>query len=442
MVYNLVAIQSRSLLAGVDFNLTPSVYVSEAGVEKVFDWRTGDYTAKVAADTSKGIVVASTLVPPSVGAWVASKYFDFDSRAFGGAGSAAILAIETVGGGVYRVGGGNPQPILPPNFTGTVVEYDGPIVPVNFYAESGVEPMAAKRAWKMQHAPNHAGQILSGFHIQSTMHGSGLNGPGNASVGMSISSVKKGAAIGAAAVGEIDSLYIVTRQGGPSPTSRQKSSDSAGILIDSTSYGNCGHGFGVEAAIRNIDPVSGTMLYSAQVQLGGMETNWAAFNADGSLNGNPLGVRFPFGFNAQLEKGSGGAAYIAQGPWAMSFTVNPVYEATPWFVAPGGTMVQGKASIRYFQRNVDGVFTLFKTDNATPFFRSDQNGNVYSMDKKVLGPRRTGWTPCNDTEDRSELVSSDYSQVDINTVSDGLLKLIRQFNSLKLDLREHGMIGE
>lgn len=441
-MYNPIAVFSRSELAGVNFNIYPTVYVSEAGVEKFFDWRAGDYTAKVAADTAKGIVVGSTISPPSVGAWVASKYFDFDSRAFGGSGGAAILAIETVGGGVYRVGGGLPHPTLPANFTGTVVEFDGPVVPVNFYAENGLEAMSAKRAWKMQHAPNHAGQILSGFHIQSTMHGSGLNGPGNASVGMSISSVKKNAALGTAAVGEIDSLYIVTRQGGPAPTSRQKSSDHAGILIDSTSYGNCGHGFGVEAAIRNIDPVSGAMLYSAQVQLGGMETNWAAFNADGSLNGNPLGVRFPFGFNAQLEKGSGGAAYIAQGPWAMSFTVNPVYEATPWFVSPGGTMVQGKASVRYFQRNINGVFSLVRADNATSFFQADQNGNIYSMDKKVLGPRRTGWAPCNDVEDRNELVSSDYSQVDINTVSDGLLKLIRQFNSLKLDLIEHGMIGE
>jgi len=358
-LYNLVAINTRVELASVDFNATPSVYVSEAGVEKVFDWRPGNYTSRVSADTAKGIVVASTIVPPSTGAWVSSRYFDYDTRPFGTSGSQAIAAIETVGGGVYRVGGGVPQPSLPPSYTGTVVEYDGPSVPINFFAESGEENKRAKRALKMQHTGPHIGQILSGFHIQSAVNGSGANGPNNASVGASISTVKKNAASASAAVGEIDGFYSVVRQGGPSPTNRNNSSDWSNCLLDSTGFGNCGHGFNIEGALRNYD-LNGNLLYQVQTQVGGLETNWAAYNADGSLTGNPMGVRYVYGFNAQMVTGQGDVAYLVEGSanWKSAFRVNAVEASAVFDIRNTGEFWQGSGANRIKHKHQSGAAVL------------------------------------------------------------------------------------
>lgn len=258
----------------------------------------------------------------------------------------AIAVVEAGGGGVVRIGGGAPQTGLPASFTGTTVEYDGPLISVNVYTENAQESKRAKRVWKQQHTGNHIGQSLSGFHIQSKITGSGRNGPSNADVGMSISSLKKSASSGAE-YGEIDGIYIVVMQGGPCPTSRNNSSDHAGILIDSSNYGNSGHGFAIESALRNFDS-SGNIIYQVQNQMGGIETNWGAFNPDGSLSGAPLGTRYVFGFNSQMVVGTGDVAYLVEGSakWKSAFRVNAMEADAVFDIRNTGEFWQGSGASR------------------------------------------------------------------------------------------------
>lgn len=344
LVYTVVA--TRAELKQVDITQFNTVYLQEAGREGWFNFRTGDYSARVAADSEEGVVIKADAIAATTGAWVREKYFDYDVQQFDSDGIAAVTAIEAIGGGVLRVGGGQAAPTLPTTYSGTVIDFDGPSVDVNFGATSGDENVVAKRAWKMMHTGPHPDEILTGFHIQSAITGSSKNGPASADVGLSISHIKKNAQSGATS-GEIDGQYIVVRQGGPTPTSRQTSSDHAGLLIDSASFGNPGHGFIIEGALSNLDS-AGNVLYSLQAQVGGIDTNWLGFNSDGTLSGTPLGTRYVFGFNAQMVVGQGDVAYLVEGSanWDSAFRVNATEASAVFDIRNNGEFWQGSGANR------------------------------------------------------------------------------------------------
>ncbi|MCM2455295.1 hypothetical protein HGO37_07860 [Rhizobium sp. CG4] len=449
LVFAVVA--TRSELKAVDTTQFNTAYLQEAGREGWFDFRNGNYAARVAADSQEGVVIKANAIAAISGAWVRSKFFDYDTRQFGGAGTAGIQAIETIGGGVYRVGGGVAGPILPATFLGTVVDYDGPLVDINFFAESGPEIRKAKRAWKMQHGGPHAGETLSGFHIQSTITGSGRNGPNNASIGQSISSVKKNAPSGAA-FGEVDGLYIVIRQGGPTPTSFNNSSDHSGILIDSSSYENCGHGFAIETALRNLDS-AGNVLYQVQTQMGGIQTNWAAFNPDGSLNGTPLGTRFSFGFNSQMLTGMGDVAYLVEGvaQWDRAFSVGSVKASASMYIGGDGTIAMGTSANRFFLRNQSGTLAMRNAADTADIFRVDQTSKLYLGSSQVITTRRTGWAASAGTPSRATFnadtavtfatASASYNQTEIQNLRNVLVLALQNIHAIRADLTTHGLIG-
>lgn len=350
-------VSTRASLKAIDTTKETCAILTELGREGTFIWRTGNYSSQISGDTQEGVFLKSDFSPSSSGAWVRENYNNYNFQNFTSI-SGAVTAVETSGGGVLHVLGGASAPSLPSSYTGTVIDYDGPLVDVNFYAESGLEDRQSKRAWKMQHTGPHIGKTLSGFHIQSTITGSGQNGPNNADIGQSISHVKKNAQSGAT-VGEIDGLYIVARQGGPAPTSRQASSDWAGILVDSSGFGNCGHGFAIETALRNLDS-AGNVLFQVQSQVGGIETNWAAYNPDGSLNGTPLGTRYVFGFNAQMVTGQGDVAYLVEGSanWTSAFRINSVEAIAVFDIRNTGEFWQGSGSNRIKHKHNAGAINL------------------------------------------------------------------------------------
>ena len=350
-----LVVDTVTTLKTVNPNVHNSVYLQQAGREGMFNFVPGDFTARVAGDSQEGVIIKANMIAANAGAWVRENYSRYNIQNFN-TGAGAVTAIEVIGGGVLRVGGGVTPPTLPTAYTGTIIEYDGPVVDINFYNESGLEGRQSKRAWKMQHTGPHIGQSLSGFHIQSTATGSGRNGPGNADIGTSVSLVKKNKQSGAA-YGEMDGQYIIVQQGGPAPTSRQNSSDWAGILVDSSGYGNCGHGFAIETALRNMD-ASGNVLYQVQSQVGGIETNWAAFNPDGSLNGTPLGTRYVFGFNAQMLTGQGDVAYLIEGAnlWTSALRVGSLDSGSSFDLRATGEFWQGSGANRIkHKHNAGGV---------------------------------------------------------------------------------------
>ena len=61
---------TRASLKALDTNQIGYAYLSEPGREGQFVWRTGDYSAEVAADTAEGVYIKADGVAATVGAWV------------------------------------------------------------------------------------------------------------------------------------------------------------------------------------------------------------------------------------------------------------------------------------------------------------------------------------------------------------------------------------
>lgn len=84
---------TRTALKAINTSVITSAYLTEAGREGQFIWRSGDYSAQIAADTTEGIYVKAATIAATSGAWV---------RAFNGA--ASVLWFGTLNDGA---GSGN-----------------------------------------------------------------------------------------------------------------------------------------------------------------------------------------------------------------------------------------------------------------------------------------------------------------------------------------------
>jgi len=96
--------------------------------------------------------------------------------------------------------------------------------------------------------------------VNTTAVGSGKNGPSTAQVGMIVNATKDNWFSGPAVTGELDGIYITTRQGGPG-------SDSSGILVD---VQNTGQGFlsSTEMVSNIVDPVKNVITHGIGLQDG------------------------------------------------------------------------------------------------------------------------------------------------------------------------------
>lgn len=134
-------------------------------------------------------------------------------------------------------------------------------IPWNVYSATGD---AGLRTARQLQAPAdrgaHIGEQFSGLGIPLRPTGSGANGPANADIGLNVSVIKDGTA-----VGEIDAVNAVVRQAGTE-------SDACAFLADVAGW-NGGTGFWgqFEGTTKHIDG-GGTVLKDIRVQLGVIDT--------------------------------------------------------------------------------------------------------------------------------------------------------------------------
>jgi hypothetical protein len=84
---------TRAALKALDTTTKTSAYLTEAGREGQFIWRSGDYNAEVAADTQEGIYIEADAIAATSGAWVRVVVNEYSIKWFGaGTGDATGVA--------------------------------------------------------------------------------------------------------------------------------------------------------------------------------------------------------------------------------------------------------------------------------------------------------------------------------------------------------------
>lgn len=63
-------VATRTALKALDTTKDTTAILKEAGREGVFNWKTGDYSARIAADTAEGLYIKANAVSAALGAWV------------------------------------------------------------------------------------------------------------------------------------------------------------------------------------------------------------------------------------------------------------------------------------------------------------------------------------------------------------------------------------
>lgn len=79
-------VATRTALKALDTTLTARAYLTEAGREGEFLWRSGNYSTQIAADTTEGVFVKADAIASTVGAWVRVVDGGLDPRWFGAVG--------------------------------------------------------------------------------------------------------------------------------------------------------------------------------------------------------------------------------------------------------------------------------------------------------------------------------------------------------------------
>lgn len=219
---------------------------------------------------------------------------------FGGSNSTIFFteALAAANGRVVTVPEANNTTALPVNYATALLEYQGETDTRLF---SDTVDGTAKKLFKGQFPLSHAGSRRSILGIEAQPQGSGLNGPASADCGMTVGVRKKGFA-GATRpdTGEIDGLYIVVRQDGPTgqPNAGPLSSDASGILVDIQNTNDCGFTSAWEAVTSNYNTTSAAIGYSINTQIGALIMN---------ASPTPTG----FGYVAGANAGSLNAAFYA-----------------------------------------------------------------------------------------------------------------------------------
>ena len=214
---------------------------------------------------------------------------------------------------------------------------------VNVFAQSGDTGHAADLVWNSANFGNHLTTDNSALAISSRVIGSGTPGPAAADYGMTISVIKDSWPT-SNAMGEIDGLTIITRQG---------ADDTAGILVNV----GCVSGFSavLEGQSYQFAPISGATLAGCDVQIAGLETG---------TTGGASYIGYVFTATAGTWTG---LQLQAQTPAVMGVFMNCLNAA--------GTAV--------FQVEGDGSVSSAATYNGTGY-------KVSTV--PVVGPRNTGWT--------------------------------------------------
>lgn len=102
-------VATRTALKALDTTKDAVAILTETGREGIFNWKTGDFSAQIAADTLEGIYVKADAIAATSGAWVRVFFGAVDPRWFGAFGNgvaddtAAFQAAVSVGRNVEVV---------------------------------------------------------------------------------------------------------------------------------------------------------------------------------------------------------------------------------------------------------------------------------------------------------------------------------------------------
>ncbi|MBF8642249.1 MULTISPECIES: hypothetical protein [Pseudomonas] len=251
-----------------------------------------------------------------------------------------------------------------PDTYDALLDYTGQKVPLlNPYGEDGISDlMQVKRLMRGQIEASHVGSSRGVVGIEGYARGSGANGPGNADYALMMTLQKKGFSDGTAAVGEIDGMQMVIRQGG-------KDSDVCAGLFNVAHYGT---GFNAifEGQTSRIDPANSTITKQMQTQIG------LVGNSEADKNGIAVG------FHAVANTG----------------------------VLDEGIRISDAGGVwNYFFRGVRGGVTTFLVDSYGQMTLADATGNT-----KTIGVDQNSFRILNHAKDKQLLVLADTGLMTLN----------------------------
>jgi hypothetical protein len=79
-------VATRTAAKALDTTKETTLILTEAGREGIFNWRAGNYSAQITADTLEGIYIKANAIASSAGAWVRVQGYRVDLRVFGALG--------------------------------------------------------------------------------------------------------------------------------------------------------------------------------------------------------------------------------------------------------------------------------------------------------------------------------------------------------------------
>lgn len=198
----------------------------------------------------------------------------------------AVTALQSVGGGTLKLTRGDYSAIsLPTDYSGVVIDYDGPNIPVTVFGESPGASYVAQKALLYKDNTAHAGHGHTVLHIGNKVRGTGNIGVTNADFGLVVSLLKDNFNTGSAQAGEMDCAYFAARNDG-------SNSDTTGFCID---IGNYGVGFNALFEGNCYDFDSNTIAHGINNQAGVVDTRTGNY----------------YGYVVQKNAGNGGVALLA-----------------------------------------------------------------------------------------------------------------------------------
>ncbi|WP_447361700.1 hypothetical protein ACSC95_19150 [Burkholderia vietnamiensis] len=282
----------------------------------------------------------------------------------GGTGTTAATGTGAV---VYATSPTISNPVITGAITGGVYSFTtgtmtssaesstfSPLTTVNLYPSATTDK--SDFVISQNNPGSHTGNSNSAFAISSSPVGSGVNGPVTADYGASISVIKQNF-LTSSALGEIDGLQIVTRQG---------QDDTDGILINAG--GVAGYMGAMETVTNQFQATTGNILQGIDTQLGYIETGLT-----GTPNSGGLALISTVGTfnNGLLIQSQGTSGYTS----AIQVNANNGGSQT-FNLTPGGLMTLGASGSQKTFRVQSNTFGILNNAQNTQLLALDDSGNL------------------------------------------------------------------
>lgn len=244
------------------------------------------------------------------------------------------------------------------NFNSGEVQVTNAVTPVTLFGEAAGTLFMAGAAVRSHDTSSHAGKGHIGYSFASTAPGTGTSGPLNADYAATFSLVKDNAQFTTQS-GELDTVYVVARNGGPN-------SDTTAILGDVAHYGSGFSAF-YEASISTLNPTTGAVTRRIDAQSGVLN------NRDGTYIGHVVSA----------TSGALQSAYFAQqtasASWSSAFQYSsqngirfdmPVVNGVPRI-----KLYDSSGNAKIIRAN-SNMFSVTNGDETTEYFTIDPSGTA------------------------------------------------------------------